>query len=79
MELKISDEKRLELEGNIKNFFLDEFDQDLGILKTETVLNFFIRQLAPVIYNRAVNDAHAFMVNKLEDLEGDLYFPPPEE
>ncbi len=56
--------------ASIKRFFLEELEQDLGDLKAGTVLQFFLRELAPSVYNQAVRDAQGYMQERALDLEG---------
>ena len=37
------------------------------------LLNFFLEEIGPVIYNRAIADAQARMERHLSDLSGELY------
>lgn len=47
----------------------------MGELKADLILDFFVRELGPQIYNQAVEDAHAFIQDKLIDLEPTLCVP----
>ena len=40
-----------------------------------TILDFFVKQLGPPAYNQAIKDAHAFIEDKLVDLEDEFYEP----
>ena len=57
----------------IKAHFLDRHGEDVGDLKTELLLDFFVEQLGPQVYNQAIQDARKFLQDKLEDLEGEFY------
>jgi uncharacterized protein (DUF2164 family) len=37
------------------------------------VLDFFLNELGPPVYNQAVKDARGFMLRKLDDLDGEVY------
>ena len=37
------------------------------------VLEFFLRELGPPVYNQGVRDASGFMQEKLGDIEGEIY------
>jgi uncharacterized protein (DUF2164 family) len=34
-----------------------------------------VKELGPPVYNQAIRDAHAFVQDKLLDLEGEFYEP----
>jgi uncharacterized protein (DUF2164 family) len=54
--------------ASIQRFFGDELGQDIGDLKASTVLDYFLVELGPVIYNRAVGDATRFFAERASDL-----------
>ena len=60
-----------------KGFFLSEFDEGVNSFRAEQVLDFFLGTLGPQVYNQAVQDVRGFMLNKLEDLDGEVHVPEP--
>ena len=42
---------------------------------TERILQFFLEQLEPSVYNQAVQDARGFMQGRLDDLDAEFYEP----
>ena len=78
MSIKLSDERRVILVAAIQTFFRDELDDEVGELKAGLVLDFFVKNLGPPLYNQAIRDAHGFIQAKLVDLEGDFYEPVDE-
>ena len=42
--------------ASIKRYVLEELEQDVGDLKAGSVLDFFLRELAPTVYNHAIGD-----------------------
>ncbi len=66
--LEISREKRQEMIKLIKNFFINERDEDLGDLAASLILDFFIEELAPEFYNQGILDSYKFFEGKMEDL-----------
>ena len=75
MRIKLSDERRDDLVRAIQVYFRDQHDDDIGALKASLILDFFVKQLGPPVYNQAIRDAHGFLQDKLVDLEGDFYEP----
>jgi uncharacterized protein (DUF2164 family) len=59
----------------IEGYFLEHFDEPISTFRAEQLLDFFIEKLGPPVYNQAIRDAHAFIQEKLTDLEGDFYEP----
>ena len=66
--IKLSDERREFMRSKIVEHFDKERDEDLGELASSLILDFFIDELGSDIYNQGVEDAHAYMLDKLEDL-----------
>ncbi len=80
MRLPLDDERRGLLVEAVQQLFSDEFERDLSPFQAERLLDFFLEQIGPPVYNQAVQDARAFILTKLEDLDGEVYEPelPPE-
>lgn len=75
MRIRLQDERRTRLIDAVKQFFAESFDETLSDFRAEQIIDFFVRELGPPVYNQAIRDAHAFMQERLTDLEGDLYEP----
>ena len=79
MRIRLADERRAALVRAVQNYFDEEFDEPLSDFRASGLLDFFVRELGPPVYNQGVRDAHAYMQDKLTDLEGEVYErePPP--
>jgi len=75
MEIKLSEDKMRLVTENVQSYFRNEHDDSIGELKAEMIIEFFIKELGPKIYNQAIEDANSFIHEKLIDLEGILYIP----
>lgn len=75
MEIKLSDARKKVMVEEVQSYFRNEHDESIGDLKAEMIVEFFIEKLGPKIYNQAIDDANAFIQEKLIDLEGILYIP----
>jgi len=73
MRIRLSPERRADLLEAIKRHFSAEFDEPLSDFRAEGLLDFFVRELGPPIYNQGVRDASRFMQQKLTDIEGEVY------
>lgn len=67
------EEERKILIADIKDFFLKETDQEIGDLRAELVLDFFLEKIGAKIYNLGVNDARKWFREKFDDLDADFY------
>ena len=61
--------------AEVKRFFAEELDDDIGDLKAELVVDYCMREICPTVYNRAISDAQSYFQGKVEDL-GDSCFEP---
>ena len=75
MEIKLDDDRHKILSEKVQSYFRKEHDDPIGELKADLIVDFFIKQLGPQIYNQAISDAYSFIQDKLIDLEGTLYAP----
>ena len=75
LRIKLSVDRRATLIKLLKGFYKENFDEELSEYRAERLLDFFIKQLGPPIYNQAIADARAFMYEKLEDLDVEFYEP----
>lgn len=61
--------------ASIQRYFHENLDQPMDELPAGLLLNFFIEEIGPVIYNRAIADAQSRMQRRVTDLDGELYSP----
>jgi uncharacterized protein (DUF2164 family) len=73
MRIRLSPERRVSLLSAIKEYFAAEFDESLSDFRAQALLDFFVRELGPPVYNQGVRDASSFMQARLADIEGDVY------
>jgi uncharacterized protein (DUF2164 family) len=70
--IRLSPERRAALVVTTKKYFFGEFDEELSDFRAEALLDFFLRQLGPPVYNQGVRDAVGYIQEKLGDIEGDI-------
>ncbi len=73
MPIELPAEQKQQAVASIRRYFAAELDQDVGELKAGLVLDYFLRELAPSVYNQAIADAQAFLRDRLQDLEATCY------
>lgn len=77
MRIRLSPDRRSALLQALKRHVAAEFDDPISDFRAEGLLDFFVRELGPPVYNQGVRDAAAFLQAKLADIEGDIYEPEP--
>ena len=73
MRIRLSPERRASLVRAVKHYFSAEFDEPVSDFRAQGLLDFFVRELGPPVYNQGVRDAAGFVQAKLADLEGEVY------
>ena len=59
--------------ASLKKYFEDEIREPIGDLRAGLLLDFFLDEIGPAIYNQAIADAQARLTARVADLEGELY------
>jgi uncharacterized protein (DUF2164 family) len=59
--------------ASIKRYFEENLPEPIGDLPTGLLLDFFMEEVGPVIYNRAIGDAQTRMQLRVSDMSGELY------
>ena len=70
--IEISKETRKAAIASIQRYFKEEMEQPIGDLKSSLLLDYFVAELGPLIYNQAINDAREFLAERFVDLSTDL-------
>jgi uncharacterized protein (DUF2164 family) len=79
MRIQLSPERRAALLRSIKSYYTAEFDDTLSDFRAEGLLDFFVRELGPPVYNQGVRDAAGFLQGKLSDIEGEIFEQEPQD
>lgn len=71
--VNLAEEQKKNLMQEIEIFFREEYDEEIGIIKQQKLLDLFMEQLAPSIYNKALDDAILWYKRQQDNLEADYY------
>ncbi|MCG7379452.1 DUF2164 domain-containing protein [Paenibacillus sp. ACRSA] len=71
--LKLTKEQQDDAIRTIKSYFEEERGEELGDVAAWGVLDLFMTQLAPYIYNQALADARTTANQRMASLEEDLF------
>lgn len=72
-QIKLSDKQKEKLNDEIKAFYLDERGEEIGIIEQMQILELFEKKLAPIVYNKALDDARRWFSGMMDNLESDYY------
>ncbi len=71
--LELSKQARAAAIASIQRYFEENLPEPIGDLPAGLLLNFFLEDVGPVIYNHAISDAQSRLQQRLADLSGELY------
>ena len=73
MNTELSKEVRAEAINSIQQYFRKNMPEPVGDLAARLLLDFFLEELGPLVYNQAIAEAQARMLKYVSDLNGELY------
>ncbi len=73
MSIELSKEARADAVVSIQQYFERNMPEPIGEMPAGLLLNFFLEEIGPVIYNKAVADVQARLAVRISDLSGELY------
>jgi uncharacterized protein (DUF2164 family) len=77
VRIRLADARRAALVDAVRVYFRTEFDEELSEFRAEGIVDLFIAELGPPVYNQGVRDASAYVAGKLQDIEGEIFEPEP--
>ena len=73
MSIELSKEARADAIASIQQYFERNLPEPIGELPAGLLLNFFLEEVGPAVYNKAIADAQARLSVRVADLSGELY------
>jgi uncharacterized protein (DUF2164 family) len=70
--LELDKQQRAAAVSSLQRYFEENLDP-IGDLPAGLLLNFFLEEIGPVIYNQAISDAQTRLTQRVADLNGELY------
>jgi len=71
--IEISKQARMDAIASMQRYFEENMTEPIGEMPAGLLLNFFIEEIGPAIYNGAIRDAQSQMQQRVGDLDGELY------
>lgn len=71
--LKLPKEQRDMIIDNIRAHFESERGETIGHLAADNLLEFFLQELGPTIYNSALGDCRILVEQRMQAMEEDIY------
>lgn len=73
MNIELAKQTRTAAVASIQRYFEENLSEPIGDLPAGLLLNFFLEEIGPVIYNRAIADAQTRLLQRVGDLSGELF------
>lgn len=73
--IEISSEARKSAITSMQRYFEENMTEPLGDLPAGLLLTFFVEEIGPIIYNRAIADVQARLLQRVSELESELFAP----
>jgi uncharacterized protein (DUF2164 family) len=71
--IEISKQARTDAIASLRRYFDEQMPEPIGDLAAGLLLNYFLEEIGPAIYNRAIADAQTRMQQRVSDLNGELF------
>jgi uncharacterized protein (DUF2164 family) len=68
----LTKEERSAAVKDIIAYFLDERDEDMDMIGAGELLDMFLQNIAPKVYNKAIEDAQTVLKKQAEDADFEL-------
>ena len=72
-KIKLSDVQKEKLNAEIKAFYIAERGEEIGMIELIQLLDLFEEKMAPIIYNKALDDAKKWFTQMLDNIYSDYY------
>ena len=73
MSIELSKEARAQAVASIERYFRENMDEPIGNVAASGLLAFFLAEIGPSIYNRAVADAQERLQARVQELDIEVH------
>lgn len=74
--IELSKEHRRQAVQSLQLYFERNLPEPVGELAAGMLLDFFLQEIGPVVYNKAVSDSQARLATRIAELDSELYEAP---
>ncbi len=76
MNIELSKQEREEAIASVQRYFRENMPEEIGQLGAGLLLSYFLEEIGPLVFNRAVEEAQQRLQLRLGDLGSELYLAP---
>jgi uncharacterized protein (DUF2164 family) len=73
MTIELSSDASKTAIASIQRYFSENMDEAIGGLAAGALLSFFLKEVGPMVYNKAVADAQARLQERVAELDVEVY------
>ncbi len=73
MSIELPKEKRAEALASLERYFNQNFEERIGNIAAGALLNFFLEEIGPSIYNQAVTDVQERLAIRVQELDLEIH------
>jgi uncharacterized protein (DUF2164 family) len=73
MAIEISKEARKEAVASIQRYFDEHMEEPIGNIAAGGLLAFFLEEIGPLVYNRAVADVQERLLQRVQELDIEVH------
>jgi len=73
MAIEISPEQRKEAIASIERYFRENMDDKIGNIAAGALLGYFLKELGPLVYNKAVADVQERLQARIPDVDIEVH------
>jgi uncharacterized protein (DUF2164 family) len=73
MTIELTNEARKAAASSIQRYLNENLEEDIGNVTADALLQFFIEEIGPCIYNKAVSDVQERLQSRIMELDVEVY------
>lgn len=73
MSIELPKESRAEALASLERYFSENFEERIGNIAAGALLNFFLEEVGPSIYNKAVADVQERLSQRIQELDLEVH------
>jgi len=73
MAIKLGKEESKEVIASLRQYCREELEIEVSEMRAKFLLDYILKEIAPLAYNQGVKDAETFLRGKMEDLSGTCF------
>jgi uncharacterized protein (DUF2164 family) len=76
MAIQLPKDVKAQAKASLERFCQEHLDERIGNIAVGALLNFFIEEIGPAIYNQAVSDVQERWLQRVQELDIDVHEDP---